>query len=725
MPLSLSSIQPLIGAVAVFDVLLVFIGFSLIIIAHELGHFLAARWAGIRVLAFAVGFGPALVSYRRGLGWRQGSSEREYEQRTKALAATDDSFAPDAGPHAPIARPALPGSISPTEYRFNSLPFGGYVKMLGQEDVNPTATSSAPDSFSSAPIWKRMVVISAGVLMNILLAALLFIIVYAVGLRIEPARVGFTAPGTPGATAVALNAAQAGITDPGLKPGDLITSIGGRPAQSFKDVSLASLMARPGRALAMTVERPHVATPLEFSITPRLDPLSKTLQLGVGPGYSNTLVSIVGSTKVFDATMERLGLVGVRPGMTLTHVNREPAHRYADLAIAAAASGGNPFTVTFSGGADSLQLTLLPRPAMQAIAFRLDDAGTLAAIDHVLGIVPVMMVGDVRDNATTNKLMSGDVFASIGDAQWPSIVEGMAQIRSQSGGTVSITVLRRGGDARAGSEPQLVPLGPVRVNADGTIGFTPRDDSPGRLLVAGWPPLVPYDAEVPPSGASLGIPPGSTITAVSGSPVSTLFELREAIKARAVTTTGGAPVSVPLTYVDPAGQSHTIEWLIPAAEFALLRGLSWDSPIPGEVFEPEEIVLQEKNPLAAMGVGLHETRRIILTTYLTFVRLAQGSVKVEHLKGPVGIAHMGAIVAQRGYIWLLFFLAMVSVNLAVVNFLPIPIADGGHFLMLLYERIVGKPVSVVVQNSLTMAGLGFIVVMFLIVTFNDVTNLFR
>ena len=94
----------------IIDLLTVILGFSLIIFVHELGHFVAARWAGVRVLAFAMGFGPAVFSYRKGLGLRRGSTEHEY------LAGTDRA-------------------ISPTEYRLNWVPFGGYVKMLGQEDL--------------------------------------------------------------------------------------------------------------------------------------------------------------------------------------------------------------------------------------------------------------------------------------------------------------------------------------------------------------------------------------------------------------------------------------------------------------------------------------------------------------------------------------------------------------------------------------------------------------
>jgi regulator of sigma E protease len=115
----------------------------------------------------------------------------------------------------------------------------------------------------------------------------------------------------------------------------------------------------------------------------------------------------------------------------------------------------------------------------------------------------------------------------------------------------------------------------------------------------------------------------------------------------------------------------------------------------------------------------------MMTTYVTFVRLLQGSVKVVHLKGPVGIAHLGTLVASRGLVWLLFFMALISVNLAVINFLPIPIADGGHFVFLLYEQFTGKPVSAAVQNFAAIAGLLLLATVFVIVTFNDISNLFR
>ena len=68
---------------------------------------------------------------------------------------------------------STPHRISTTEYRLNALPLGGYVKMLGQDDMDPTAVSDAPDSYQNCPAFKRMVVISAGVVMNMVSAAAL------------------------------------------------------------------------------------------------------------------------------------------------------------------------------------------------------------------------------------------------------------------------------------------------------------------------------------------------------------------------------------------------------------------------------------------------------------------------------------------------------------------------------------------------------------------------
>ncbi|MCX5690000.1 MAG: site-2 protease family protein, partial [Planctomycetota bacterium] len=244
------------------DFLLVLLGFGLIVFIHELGHFVAARWAGIRVMAFAVGFGPAILSFRKGLGVQAGSSESEYLRRQKDRSAS---------------------GLSPTEYRLNALPFGGYVKMLGQEDGNPYAVSEAADSFQSCKPWKRLVVISAGVLMNLITAAALFVCVFMVGMKVEPAKVGAVAPGSPAALATALNADAASVTRPGLAPGDAILAINGSKPNSFSDLMLATAMAERDSAIELLVARRGNNTPLNFVIKPTVSAESGMLELGIEP----------------------------------------------------------------------------------------------------------------------------------------------------------------------------------------------------------------------------------------------------------------------------------------------------------------------------------------------------------------------------------------------------------------------------------------------------------
>src|SRR5437764_14460920 len=123
------------------NLLLLIFGFGFVIFFHELGHFIAAKWVGIRVEQFAVGFGQAICSWRKGFGIVLGSSARRFEE----LSARGEA-----------------GGIGETEYRLNWIPLGGYVKMLGQDDLNPNAQQEDPRAYNKKSIGARMIVVSAG-----------------------------------------------------------------------------------------------------------------------------------------------------------------------------------------------------------------------------------------------------------------------------------------------------------------------------------------------------------------------------------------------------------------------------------------------------------------------------------------------------------------------------------------------------------------------------------
>ncbi len=710
-----------------FDLLLVVMGFGLIIVLHELGHFLAARWAGVRVLAFAVGFGPALFSWRKGLGLRRGSSEREYHQLLGARAAGATAVEGDRATH---------HAVSPTEYRLNVFPFGGYVKMLGQDDADPTARSDAPDSYTSAKVWKRMVIISAGVAANLVVAAVLFILVFMVGLKTEPAKVGDVAPGSPAASAVALNAGQAGVAEPGLQPGDRVLAIGSREPNSFNDLVLASAMAARGATIDLTVERPGVTEPLRFRIEPREDHATRMLQLGIGPASSDRLMEVApgddASHAEFARIMERIGLSGVEPGMRLISADGQPIDSADQLTrLIRRSPDGSPMTVAFADDSGrEVTGTIRPEPVLQSAEF-LVRKNVFARVDHLLGLTAPMRVAATMPPADEAGLKKGDVFVRIGGLEWPSIPEGMAEIGRHAGGAVPVAVLRTD---ESGS-PAIVDLGEVPVSRKGTIGFAVEDSGDADTLIAPWPRLPATDpagdglaTQLP--AASLHLLPGSRILAVAGEPVSNFSDLRAALRlATAAAAAAGTSAEVPLRIELPlpaARGERPVEeraWALDAADVAALHALGWENPVPTWFFQREQILLRADGPLGAIVMGLEETHRVMMSTYLTFARLFQGTVRVEHLRGPVGIAHVGTVIASRGFIWLLFFLALVSVNLAVVNFLPVPIADGGHMVFLIYEQLTGKPVSVAVQNAAAMVGLVLIVGLFLVVTFNDISRL--
>lgn len=702
------------------SIMLVVAAFGLIILIHEAGHFFAAKWAGIRVLAFALGFGPALVSYRKGLGVRRGSTEAEMH----ALRA---DAAGEPGEKRDRARQIL-ARASSTEYRLNALPFGGYVKMLGQDDGDPTAVSDEPDSYQNCPPPKRMVVISAGVVANLITAALMFIVVFRVGLISEPAIVGDVEPGTPAAVTAADNAKALGVDAPGLKPGDKIVAVDGAPPEHFNDVQFHVVYAAPETPVRFTVERPGVKGLLEFSILPIKHPNMGLLAIGIGPMTSDTLETTSSRTgrRQFAENMTALGLDGLRSGMRLVEADGKPAQNVHDVQAAMNASDGRSIPVVFvDQDGERVTVTLRPEPEFQSRVVKLDSKTQIAS-PHLLGLTPVMAVRSVvaKSNADKAGLKTGDTFLQLGALEYPSVAGGIGEVRRHASEKVRIVVLRPN-DA---GELQEVDLGEVPVTSEGTIGFGWKNSAMTSNVVAAWPGMSGSGAA--PSGASISLRSGSRIVAFNGRPVLSLLELRAALQEAAAALPAGEPLRAKLDVQLPiagAGRNavETVDWEIPSTEVTQLKQLGWENPLASFFFDRTTFRWKADSAGEAITMALSETKRNMAMTVLTIQRLFQRTVSPTNLKGPVGIAHVGVSIVDRGFIWLLFYMALISVNLAVINFLPIPITDGGHMLFLIYEQFTGRPPPIVVQNVATIAGLLLIGSLFLYVTFNDLYTAIR
>lgn len=210
---------------------------TLVVFVHELGHFLVARWCGVKVKAFSIGFGPEIVGFNDRHG---------------------------------------------TRWKIAALPLGGYVRFHGDEGAASTPDHEALEamseedrevSFAGRPVWQRAAIVAAGPFANFILAILIFAAIFAVyGREVTEARVDSVTSG--GA------AEQAGIL-----PGDLVLSIDGEPIESFNDLQRVVSMSS-GDPLHLVVRRAGgdvslVATPQRKEVKDRFGNVYQMGQLGI------------------------------------------------------------------------------------------------------------------------------------------------------------------------------------------------------------------------------------------------------------------------------------------------------------------------------------------------------------------------------------------------------------------------------------------------------------
>jgi regulator of sigma E protease len=109
---------------------------------------------------------------------------------------------------------------------------------------------------------------------------------------------------------------------------------------------------------------------------------------------------------------------------------------------------------------------------------------------------------------------------------------------------------------------------------------------------------------------------------------------------------------------------------------------------------------------------------------ITIIKLIERTVPANTLGGPILIIQMAGKQAQAGISNFLFFMAIISINLGVVNLLPIPILDGGHLFFFLLEAVMGKPLSIKKREAAQQVGLVIIVLLIVFVFYNDLSRIF-
>ena len=204
--------------------------------------------------------------------------------------------------------------------------------------------------------------------------------------------------------------------------------------------------------------------------------------------------------------------------------------------------------------------------------------------------------------------------------------------------------------------------------------------------------------------AEIGLQPGDVITSVNGVPVTMWWEM-----SREISSQPGVEIS--LTW-QRNGEEMT-EWIIPASQ-----------TFNGETVGRIGIDLASKrNPISFFkAVRRSATETVNLSTAIFgFVKgIVIGEQSSKNLAGPVGIFQLVGQSAERGFSFLLWFMAMLSINLGVLNLLPIPMLDGGHLTILAIEGIIRRDLSARHKAWLQQAGFAFLLFLIIYVTFNDI-----
>lgn len=154
-------------------------------------------------------------------------------------------------------------------------------------------------------------------------------------------------------------------------------------------------------------------------------------------------------------------------------------------------------------------------------------------------------------------------------------------------------------------------------------------------------------------------------------------------------------------------------------------GFGWYNSLSGMVLDVSESPLPKYNVVTAFGKGLEATWLTCTSITRTLEKLIRGQVPAKFLTGPVGIADVTSSMFDRmGFAAILLFIGFISINLAIVNLLPIPIADGGHLLFFAVEKIKGSPVPRKAQEIIQQVSVVLIIALFLYITWYDILTLF-
>ncbi|MCI0459188.1 MAG: site-2 protease family protein, partial [Gemmataceae bacterium] len=699
------------------------LGLGLVIFVHELGHFLVAKWCNVHVTTFSIGFGPAIPGCR----WKWGE----------------------------------------TTYKIAVFPLGGYVQMVGQVDGDESTDEAAvedPRSYRNKSVGQRMAIISAGVVMNVILAIICFIVV-------------FQGPGKDRKAAVVASTDSGGPAGHfGIPSGSVITRIGNVENPFFEDLMVEVMSTTSGEKVRVVYLPPGAKAPVSIEMEPRKTSDDDRPMLGLRPpeslqlqqerflrkefktpAYFGSAASQASPPFAFGDVIVAMTDPKTGEVTTLRDDPRKPGNDqrdYFEFLSRLRLLAGQEIVIRVQRGDNKETVDIKVPPAYhttlgarmqmgQVTAVRKDSPGSkvglqLPTVKHFPNGQPISFDGDVIErvevrepdgsftrftNEPVRRFLGVPLpgYKPLDPVRLPSQLRAWARRMEGKEREVVLTVRRHD---QQNAAQQFVT----------------------RTLTLTWDATYEDNSELPMSlNSPLSIPGlgiayqiKTTVAAVDD-PNGSLQpgDVIKRYRFEAVVNCDGEKERGSWVKVGPE-QWARVSWIlqspgITSVDLEVERNgktqevsitprevKDWPMEERGLILMPDQRRQKADGILDAILLGLKDTRNSMVQVIQNLRGMITGRISVENLGGPITIGRVAYYFAGLDFWEFVFFLGLISVNLAVINFLPIPVLDGGHMVFLLYEKIRGKPASEGVRVGATYAGLLLLASLMIFVLFLDI-----
>ncbi len=545
-----------------------------------------------------------------------------------------------------------------TEYRISAIPLGGYVKMAGEgeDGVDPDDEGALPNKSVGARFW----IFSAGVLANLLLALILLPILFRIGVPFISPSVGDTVPG--GAAWRA-----------GVPVGSTIVEINGKEVQGFLELRSAMALAS-SEGVQLLLRKPEGGLePLFLRFGP------EDLSGGIpDPGIRPSLAAGL----PLDITPEQpADQAGLATGDRLVSINGAALDvRNARRLWGLATAHGEPIDVVVERDGRVLAPT---RVTPEEKAVRGDfEVGVGASVALVTAFP------DGGSPAQAAGLLVGDEILTAAGRTTLDPADFRAALTESDGSPTELSVRGEDGTVRM----VLLPAGAALRTLD-TVA----------LGMAAASTRVSATPGAPAEGA--GLRDGDEIRQVNGEVVASWNDLRDRLHAVA-----SLNPTLDLLVHRPGREGVFTVTVAPRPPRQLLYGLG---------LRLDQTIVRKEGMVAAIAQGWRSSLHMLQDAAISLKKVIGREISADNLGGIITIGVVSYGHSRSGLVKLLFFLAILSVHLALLNALPVPILDGGHLVFLLIEKIKGKPLSQRVMGATQMIGLMLLLSLIAFVTYSD------